>query len=352
MSRSCSRWYSYADRLARIGQHTLSNLRKQRFATMATSEGCYRSITNRVLMIQPLNFGCNPETACDNHFQNTGTGLQAKEAKEKATREFAGLVSALTAAGVQVNVEEDQEDVVVPDAVFPNNWISFDGDRRLLVLYPMMAEVRRKERRWELVQKWRKLLGAAVIDFSGYEEEDKFMEGTGSLVLDRSNNVAYACRSARTHPDVVHHFCQALSYKPVVFSASQRVGSDLKPIYHTNVMMSVGEDIAIVCLDTIRDKQEREMVRLSLEASGRTIVTITEEQVNSFLGNVLQLSTQVGNKLLVMSTCSYNSLDESQKQQIEASSTIVHAPVDTIETLGGGGVRCMIAEVFPPLHQH
>ena len=117
-------------------------------------------------------------------------------------------------------------------------------------------------------------------------------------------------------------------------------------------MMSVGEDIAIVCLDTIRDKQEREMVRLSLEASGRTIVTITEEQVNSFLGNVLQLSTRVGNKLLVMSTCSYNSLDESQKQQIEASSTIVHAPVDTIETLGGGGVRCMIAEVFPPLHQH
>ena len=309
----------------------------------------FQTITNRVMMIRPANFGCNPHTAVDNHFQNTSTGIQPIEAKQKAVDEFDGLISALRTAGVEVNVEDDQNDVVVPDAVFPNNWISFDGDRRLIILYPMMAETRRKERRQELVQRWRRKLGAVVLDFSGYEEEGKFLEGTGSMVLDRQHNVLYACSSGRTHPDVVRHFCKMFGYKPIIFSASQRVSDQLKPIYHTNVMMSIGEDIAIVCLDTIRDQQERDTVRQSLEASGKKIVCITEDQVNRFLGNILQLYNQEGNKLTVMSTTAYNSLQASQRELIESSSSIVHSSVDTIEALGGGSVRCMIAEVFPPV---
>ena len=308
----------------------------------------FRAITNRVMMIRPSNFGCNPETVSDNHFQNASSGIKPAEAKQRAVGEFNGLVSALRTAGVEVNVEDDREDVL-PDAVFPNNWISFDGERRLLILYPMMAEARRKERREELVQKWRRKLGAVVLDYSGYEEEEKFLEGTGSLVLDRHHKVLYACCSARTNPDLVRHYSDLLGYKPVIFSASQRVSDQLKSIYHTNVMMCVGEDIAIVCLDCIRDQQERDTVRQSLEMSGRKIVTITEDQVNSFLGNVLQLYNQSGDKIMVMSTASYNSLEESQRIAIESSSSIVHSPVETIETLGGGGVRCMIAEIFPPL---
>ena len=323
----------------------------RRWSSRAAVDGAgpYRAITNRVMMIRPRCFGFDAETALDNHFQRAPDSAKAAQAQKKALKEFDGLVSALRGAGVGVAVEEDHKELALPDAVFPNNWISFDGDRRLLILYPMMAEIRRKERRLDLAQKWQRHLRLAILDMSGYEAEGMFMEGTGSLVLDRSNKVAYACRSTRTHPEVVEHFCQTLDYKPVFFSALQRVGEQLKPIYHTNVMMCVGEDLALVCLECIRDPQEQEVVRRSLEESGRTIVTITEEQVNRFLGNCLQLYGHEGRKLLVMSTCAYNSLEQGQKERIETNSSIVHCPVDTIEALGGGGVRCMLAEVFPSL---
>ena len=334
-----------------IPRHAVPMAETRRWASRVASEGMvpYRAITNRVLMIRPRCFGFDPETANDNHFQRKLDGVKAAQGQAMALKEFEGLVSALRSAGVEVNVEEDHKDEAYPDAVFPNNWISFDGDRGLLILYPMMAKLRRKERRPDLIRKWQRQLQLAVLDMSGYEEEGMFMEGTGSLVLDRLNSVAYASRSARTNPEVVKHFCQALGFKPVIFSSTQCVGEQLKPIYHTNVMMSVGEDLALVCLDSIRDVQEREMVRSSLEESGRIIVTITEEQVNHFLGNALQLYGHEGKKLLAMSTRSFKSLERWQREKIEASSTIIHYPVDTIEALGGGGVRCMLAEVFPAL---
>ena len=320
-----------------------------RLVNGAARAGAYRAITNGVMMVRPRCFGFDPDTAFDNHFQHTLRGVNATQAQEKALKEFDGLVSDLRGAGVEVAVEEDHRELALPDAAFPNNWISFHADQRVLVLYPMMTDGRRKERRPDVIQKWQRHLRLAILDMSGYEAEGMFMEGTGSLVLDRSNKVAYACRSTRTHPEVVEHFCQTLGYKPVIFSALQRVGEQLKPIYHTNVMMCVGEDLALVCLECIRDPQEQEVVRRSLEESGRTIVTITEEQVHQFLGNSLQLYGREGRKLLVMSTCAYNSLEQGQKEKIETSSLIVHCPVDTIEALAGGGVRCMLAEVFPSL---
>ena len=304
--------------------------------------------TDTVLMIRPGCFNYNPKTAVDNRFQVQLKGLTPTQVQERALEEFEGLVSKLRSAKVNVIVEEDTLKVST-DTVFPNNWISFHQDHKI-VIYPMKAENRRVEKRYDIVDFWKGKSEAEVVDYSRYEQEGKFLEGTGSMVLDRVNRIAFACKSQRTNIEMVDQFCTDLGYTPVIFSASQIVDGQSYPIYHTNVMLSIGDTFAIVCLDAIRDDAEKGRVLYTLLKCGKcTIIPISEEQMNSFAGNVLQLSSSDGRRLLVMSTRAFNSLSAGQLTAIhQHCSDIVHCSLETIETLGGGGARCMIAEIFPP----
>ena len=306
-------------------------------------------VTDTVLMIKPSSFNYNPQTATDNSFQKHLEGLTANQIRKQALTEFYGLVSVLKSKGVSVYVEEDTLGTS-EDAVFPNNWISYHHEGPKIVLYPMKAKNRRLERRTDIVTFWKDKLGADVIDYTGYEKEGKFLEGTGSLVLDRTNRIAYACKSLRTNTEVLERFCNDFSYSPVVFEASQDDGSGrLLPIYHTNVMLAIGEQFAVVCLESIQNNDERALVSQTLEKTGKEVIPVTESQVNGFAGNVLQLRGTDGKTFLVCSTQGYNSFTPEQLLVIRKHcSDIVHTPLDTIETGGGGGARCMLAEIFPP----
>ena len=300
--------------------------------------------TNRVLMVRSSCFNFNPVTAVDNSFQKQ-LDLSPAEVEERSLREFDGLVSQLRSARVDVKVVEDTLKVST-DVIFPNNWISFHQERKIVV-YPMKAENRRREKRYDLVEGWKEKLGAELIDYSHYEQEGKFLEGTGSMVLDRVNRIAYSCISPRTNIEMVNRFCADFGYTPVVFTASLMVNNQPYPIYHTNVMLSIGDTFTVICVDAIRDGAEKTLVLDSLQRT-HTVIQISEEQVNSFAGNVLQLNSSDGRKLLVMSTGTFKSLSASQLTVIrQHCDDIVHSPLEVIETLGGGGARCMIAEIFP-----
>ena len=306
--------------------------------------------TNRVLMIEPRTFGYDPHTASDNVFQSTPErlGLSQDQFRECAVKEFNKLTSLLEQNGVEVNREKDNDEKDLPDAVFPNNWISFHESPPKIVVYPMMSPVRRQERQQTIVDKWRAKLKANIIDMSRAEEDGQFLEGTGSMVLDRANKISYAAISLRTCEDLTREWCKKMGYTPVFFrSFSRSKTGQTAPIYHTNVMLSLGEEFALVCLESIQDQQERETVVHHITRTGKTIIPITLQQVNCFLGNALQLHNNEGQKLVVMSTKAYKSMDEEQKKIISKTSKLVHCDVDTIENLGGGGVRCMIAEIFP-----
>ena len=319
----------------------------QKISTPASRMSAEGQVTNRVLMIRPGLFSYNALTAVDNQFQQPGEGLSKTRIHEKALGEFDGLVQSLKAHNVDVNVVEDTRKVS-GDAIFPNNWISFHREGKI-VLYPMMAENRRLERTPDIVDLWKKKLGAEVVDYSAYEREGKFLEGTGSMVLDRVNRIVYACISQRTNGDILQKFCHDFNYTRVVFQAAMLSGDRYCPIYHTNVMMSVAETFAIVCLDCVQDKDERAVLSDSLKKSGKEIIPITEDQVWDFAGNGLQLSSCDGKKLFVMSTRSFNSFSAEQLEVIRRHcDEIVHSPLEIIEKLGGGGARCMLAEVFPP----
>ena len=319
---------------------------------MTTSQLSSPQTTSRVMMVEPSCFNYNPQTAKDNAFQRKMTGLTNEDVHRRAMHEFNELARKLTQAGIAVNRTKDTKQAS-EDAVFPNNWISFhkeaDGRRRI-VLYPMMSERRRLERRNDLISEWKHKLDAEVVDYTKYENEGKFLEGTGSMVLDRENRVAYACESQRTHKDIFHRFCHDLGYSPYLFkSYSRDEFGELTPIYHTNVMMSVGTTFAIVCLESILDVTHREKVQTRLRDDGKEVVPITLEQVDHFAGNVLELRSGDENSFLVMSTQAYNSFSEDQKGVIlKHVNGIIHSSLETIETLGGGGARCMLAEVFPP----
>ena len=324
---------------------------------MMTANHLLSQATSRVMMVEPTCFNYNPQTAKDNAFQRKMTGLTNEDVHARAMHEFNELARKLTQAGIAVHRTKDTQQSS-EDAVFPNNWISFheekDGHRRI-VLYPMMSERRRLERRNDLVSEWKHKLGAEVIDYTKYENEGKFLEGTGSMVLDRVNRVAYACESQRTHRDIFHRFCRDLGYSPYLFkSYSRDEFGQLCPIYHTNVMMSVGTTVAIVCLESIVDTTHREKVQTRLREDGKMVVPITLDQVNHFAGNVLELKTSdESSNYLVMSTQAYNSFSEGQKDTIlKHVNGIIHSSLETIETLGGGGARCMIAEIFPPDQQY
>lgn len=308
--------------------------------------------TSRVMMVEPTCFNYNPQTAKDNAFQRKMTGLTNEDAHRRAMREFNDFTVKLAQVGVEVNRERDTMQSS-EDAVFPNNWISFHEEtdrRRRIVLYPMKSERRRLERRNDLVSEWKHRLGAEVVDYTKFENQGKFLEGTGSMVLDRVNRVAYACESQRTDADLFYLFCQNFGYSPILFkSYSRDEFGKLTPIYHTNVMMSIGSTLAIICLESIVVASHKEKVQTRLREDSKVVVPITLDQVNHFAGNVLELKSCEGNSYLVMSSRAYNSFTSDQKAVMsEHVDGIIHSSLETIETLGGGGARCMIAEVFPP----
>ena len=304
--------------------------------------------TDTILMIRPASFGYNAQTAVNNYYQKTVE--MTAELQQQALFEFDAMVGKLVSKSIDVIVVEDTIEPETPDAIFPNNWLSLHRDG-IAVLYPMYAENRRLERRKDVLELLENLHGFIIDeirDYSPNEEDKMYLEGTGSMVLDRTNKIAYASMSERTDPQVLDKVCEDLGFRIVSFHANQTVEEQRLPIYHTNVMMCVGEGFAVVCLDAIDDVDERQEVIASLEETDKEIIEISEDQVSQFAGNMLQVRSRLGSKYLVMSTSAFNSLDQTQKQKISNYAEIIHSPIDTIESLGGGSARCMMAEVFLP----
>ncbi|MEE1943958.1 arginine deiminase-related protein [Pedobacter sp. KR3-3] len=298
--------------------------------------------TNHILMIRPVDFKFNEQTAGNNKFQQANS---ASDVQQKALQEFDGFVALLRANGVEVTVINDTLQPETPDSIFPNNWISFHHNGEV-ILYPMFSVNRRAERRSDIIESLGKTFGISKItDLSTYENSDQFLEGTGSLVLDRDHKIAYACLSLRTNQEVLDDFCEKTGYQAIVFNAVDSTGY---PIYHTNVMMCIGDKFAVVCFDSIPDATEQALVRGSLSQSGKEIVSITFDQMNHFAGNMLQVSNKEGESLLVMSEQAYRSLNPNQISALEKYCSLVYAPLYTIETNGGGSARCMLAEVHLP----
>ena len=296
-------------------------------------------------MIRPANFGFNEETAKNNAFQKDDGSLSAKQIKNKALEEFDLFVQKLRDRDVHVIVHEEDKEPVKPDAVFPNNWISFHQDGTLIT-YPMYSEKRRQERSEKVIDQLEKDFEVSNrYAFEQYEFEDQYLEGTGSMILDRVHKVVYACLSPRTDILVLDKFCVLRGYSKVVFHATDENAMD---IYHTNVMMALGKDYVVICLDCIRDEDERNFVQESLKKSGKKIITISFDQVNAFAGNMLQVQSRMGTPYLIMSSQAYASLSAEQILTLNAFNEIIHSPIPTIETYGGGSTRCMMAEVFLP----
>ena len=308
-------------------------------------------ITDTVLMIRPVHFRMNEETAVNNYFQED-LDLRNSEINRRAQEEFDGLVARLREAGVRVVVADDRPEADTPDSIFPNNWVSFH-ENGTVVLYPMYAENRRRERREDLLD----LLEeegfeiSQIVDYTGAEADNLFLEGTGSIIMDRVHQKAYCALSARADEDLFIEYCEDFDVAPVIFTAYQSVDGKRLPIYHTNVMMCLAEDFAVICLDTIDDKKERKQVVDHLRGDGKEIIAITEAQMHRFAGNMLQLLGRGGERVLVMSQAARDSLTPAQVAAIEKTSRIVSSPLDTIESCGGGSARCMLAEVFLPRTQ-
>ncbi len=300
--------------------------------------------TKNILLIRPSNFVFNSETAFSNAFQN-----EVKESeetiKQKVFMEFEEFATKLKSKGANVFVFDDTNYPEKPDAVFPNNWVSFHSDGTV-ILYPMFAHNRRNERRKDIIDSLKKNFKVTnILDLSTYEKENRFLEGTGSIVLDRQNKIAYACLSPRTDKELFDKVCDYLHYKPICFHAHDKGG---KEIYHTNVMMCIGEKFSVICLDSISDKKERELVFESLANTGHQVIDITFEQTNNFAGNMLAIQISDNKNILALSQSSFDSLTTNQKTELEKYGELVPLSIKTIETIGGGSARCMIAEVFLP----
>jgi hypothetical protein len=299
--------------------------------------------TSHLLMIKPVAFDFNAETAVNNAFQQEGSN---ENAQQKAEAEFDEFVQKLSAAGVDVTVVQDTADPHTPDSIFPNNWISFHQDGSI-VLYPMYAVNRRAERKQHVLDTIAaKFEVKQQIDFTSKENEDHFLEGTGSMVLDRDNKIAYACLSPRTDRALFEEWCSKMNYTPCSFYSVDEKGGE---IYHTNVMMCVADQYVVICLDSIRNTEERDKVFDTITDSGKTIIEISYKQMNQFAGNMLQIENRTGQRYLVMSSQAYNALTHRQIQELESYNPIIHSDLSTIETNGGGSARCMMAEVFLPL---
>lgn len=312
----------------------------------------FRQSSHIVMMIRPGSFRSNEQTAVNNAYQQDADG--PLDAVTVAREEFDGVVRALRSHGVTVAVFEDEADEDTPDALFPNNWVSFHSDGRV-GLYPMFAPNRRRERREYFLHSLAQDLDLELdsfVDFTEFEEHEVFLEGTGSLILDRVNRLAYAAIGPRTDHRAAEQFCEEFGYDLCAFTAHQTTGDIEAPIYHTNVMLAIGTDWVVVCPDIIGDPVERQEVLDALSGSGRTIVAISPDQVNGFAGNVLEVRNAEGMPLIAMSTAAHDAFTPEQREVLTSFAPIVHAPIPTIERLGGGSVRCMLAEVFLPNNTH
>jgi hypothetical protein len=298
--------------------------------------------TTNILMIRPASFGYNEQTAESNTFQNNTT----EQVHEKALQEFDAFVQLLTDNGISVTVLKDTDQPEKPDAIFPNNWVSFheNGD---VILYPMQAENRRFERREDIIRKLEdKFRVNHIIDLSRFELQNKFLEGTGSMVLDRENKIAYACLSPRTDAEVLQNFCDYLGYQPITFHATDSSG---KAIYHTNVMMCIGSQYALICLDSITEETEKQALIQSFKNTGKELIAISSNQLNSFAGNMLEVKSRSGESYLVMSKSAFESLADDQLVALKRYAKPLYADLSTIEAVGGGSARCMLAEIHLPV---
>lgn len=305
--------------------------------------------TNSILMIRPVAFRMNEQTAVNNYYQKVLDGLSPATVNAKAQQEFDTFVTKLRMVGVHVIVVDDTLNPDTPDSIFPNNWISFheSGD---VVLYPMFAENRRAERREDILDilEDNGFVINEIMDYTSAEADGFFLEGTGSIILDRENSKAYCALSPRADEELFIEFCEDFEYSPVIFEAFQTVNGERKLIYHTNVMMCIGDTFAVVCADCIDDKKERKMVLDSLKGDEKEIILITEDQVNTFAGNMLEVKGSDDRRYLIMSSSAHQSLTKKQIAQLEEHVTILSSSLDTIEACGGGSARCMMAEIFLP----
>lgn len=308
-----------------------------------------RQTTNTILMIRPINFRMNEQTAVNNYYQKIIKNTLPEAINKKAQQEFDAYVDKLRAIGVDVVVVDDTLEFDTPDSIFPNNWVSFHENGNV-GLYPMFAKNRRFERREDVLIQLEKegFSINQIVDYTGAEDEHVFLEGTGSVLLDRVSRKAYCALSPRADEGLFIEFCEDFEFTPIVFTANQTVNGERKAIYHTNVMMCLGETFAVICLDSIDDKKERKNVIKHLKEDGKSIVAITESQVNNFAGNMLQVKGNNDELYLIMSQAAYNSLTKTQIKELENHTKILSSSLDTIEACGGGSARCMMAEVFLP----
>lgn len=300
-------------------------------------------ITDTILMVRPANFGFNEQTAESNSFQSKDTNRDDQAIRNKAIAEFDAFVDKLRGAGVIVEVVEDSASPIKPDAVFPNNWFSTHANG-YIILYPMLTPNRRLERRADVVEMLKQKYGfAKTLDLSKEEEKGRILEGTGSMILDRANKLVYACLSPRTDESLLDEYCSRIGYKKVAFTA---LNDNLQEIYHTNVMMALGVDFVVICLDSVKNMNSRAMLLDYFEETGKDVIEISLDQMNQFAGNMLQVSGSGGATYLVMSERAFKSLNSGQVSQIEGYTNILSADLDTIETYGGGSARCMLAEIY------
>ena len=309
-----------------------------------------KQTTNAILMIRPVAFRMNEQTVGNNYYQKVIEGLSPENVNAKAQQEFDTFVNKLRLVGIDVTVVDDTLEPSTPDSIFPNNWVSFheNGD---VVLYPMFADNRRLERRddiLDILEAKGFFITDEIMDYTAAEDDGFYLEGTGSIVLDRQNSKAYCALSPRADEELFIEFCEDFDMNPIIFEAFQTVDGERKLIYHTNVMMCIADTFAVICADCIDDKKERKMVLDSLKADGKEIVLITEDQMNNFAGNMLELTGANERRYLVMSNSAYQILTKKQVAQLEEHITILSSSLDTIEACGGGSARCMMAEVFLP----
>ena len=299
-------------------------------------------------MVKPHGFDFNAQTAKDNHFQTGSTALSSNEITHQALHEFAGFVAQLRGHGIEVIVYDDLMTTETPDAVFPNNWFSTHHDGTVY-LYPMFAPNRRKERRQEVLDLLTKDYGFHVdqiLDWSKYEDKRLFLEGTSSMILDRPNHIVYASLSERTSEILLEKYAEEIGYELVSFTSHHKVEQKKVLIYHTNVMLCVANEYAVVCLECITDPTERKAVKESLEKTNKTIMELSLDQIDQFAGNMLEAQNKNNESFLIMSSRAYHSLTSKQVVEIEHHSKIIHSPLTTIENYGGGSARCMLAEIF------
>ena len=306
-----------------------------------------QQITDTILMIRPVAFRMNEETVANNYFQKQ-IQIEEGDINSKAQAEFDAIVEKLRAIGVNVIVEDDLLDLDTPDSIFPNNWVSFHHNG-IVGLFPMFAENRRRERREEIIDRLEEegFLVEGFMDYTSAEDAGVFLEGTGSILLDRVHHKAYCALSPRADEELFIEFCEDFEYDPVVFNANQTVDGERLPIYHTNVLMALAENFAVICLDAIDDRSEKKNVLEHLKQSGKEIIEITEAQMHQFAGNMLQVRGKE-HKYMVMSTAALKSLTQEQISAIEKHCLILSSDLETVEICGGGSARCMMAEVFLP----